>query len=1173
MNTTGQIDTECITPDEPEPSQGGGGSDCSIQYAYKPDVQLAFQNTPNLVFKINYHFVRPTDGSGMHAGDLSALVSDEVIGLNTFYSAMEQPVVPITPPAEYIPDGRVRFELTGIYYHDDDNYYNIPTVHCGSTLRDAFGVDVDYVINIFYYTSSYAGSYGCGPPSLMIVNMTNRMPAAWNDLLAHELGHVIGLSHTFICGSGTVCNDDSYSDTYTPDCNMRQPGCGPTVEWLNTSSACPNLIGTGISNNIMGYNNCRRYLSPMQLARTQYANITNANKRKYILCEPHPYNPVITVSNNVVWNTSKVINANIEVEPNAVLDVRCTLYMSPHAKVIVKPGGKLIVDGGTMTAHSGGCNTFWGGIEVWGTSSQHQYPADNPTFQGIMVLKNGATIEHAREAIRLWKPNDWNSMGGVVQVQGSRGNPGAFFTNCRRSLEFMAYQNFYPSNPAILQTNRSYLKYATFEVNDDYRGGDDFEAHATLWGVDGLQFRACTMKNIQSGIGESPKLGEGILSLDASYTVSGNCTVTLPYGVPCPDDDLDRGIFEGMGHGVDARDGGTGRGFTASNLQFDNNIVGVYANGLPGFTVVWNNFVIGDRDVPLTGADDGMFYQPFHRGISTNRSHGFRIEENNLGPTGTITAAGVDGIVIANSGENNTQVYKNDATGLDHGYIGEGRCIDGTQASSVGHQFICNTNTGNQRDISIRPQADGGWDESIRTQQGSDASPARNTFDQEVGTLDASDIENTSAWVINYWYKDLPYEQPLDVTAGWVGVTEATGTNSCLSRLNGHHVRLTPVLVSQVEANFTASKTAYINSAYVFNALLDGGNTDVVVQEVEDSWPEDAWDLRNYLMSKSPYLSTDVLREMIKKHTMPQAMELEICLANPEATKKEGFTKWAEFDAEHPLPHYMIELIAGSWEAKTFRMQLEAQMGAHHADMTYAADELQAHFRSDSVNVPVDSMLYRWQQLPNFGARYAEAEVHLRKRDFAGARAVMNGLASSYSMKYGRDDERDRMLWLIERFEWLHNDGRTVMQFTTAEVAEMVTFATEKYDRPANWVRNILCFGYKVCLPEQSVHEAHNKALRPVKIAPEVADLPLLKILPNPATAYTTFAHDLKDAVDHAYARVVDARGREVAKLPIQNSPGQLLFDTRVVGSGVYSVELFNNQTRITTERLVIQQP
>lgn len=40
-------------------------------------------------------------------------------------------------------------------------------------------------------------------------------------------------------------------------------------------------------------------------------------------------------------------------------------------------------------------------------------------------------------------------------------------------------------------------------------------------------------------------------------------------------------------------------------------------------------------------------------------------------------------------------------------------------------------------------------------------------------------------------------------------------------------------------------------------------------------------------------------------------MRAEVCIANPEATQKDGFLKWLELDADYPMPLDLIENIRG----------------------------------------------------------------------------------------------------------------------------------------------------------------------------------------------------------------------------------------------------------------------
>ncbi|MBP5497444.1 MAG: hypothetical protein J6X98_09790, partial [Bacteroidales bacterium] len=105
--------------------------------------------------------------------------------------------------------------------------------------------------------------------------------------------------------------------------------------------------------------------------------------------------------------------------------------MVPSAKIIVRPGGKLVVDGGTLTSACSG--ELWQGIEVVGDRTKHQLAQ----YQGIVELRNGATIENAHCAIRtgLAGGAGYATAGGIIRAED------AHFVNNRRSVEFISYMD------------------------------------------------------------------------------------------------------------------------------------------------------------------------------------------------------------------------------------------------------------------------------------------------------------------------------------------------------------------------------------------------------------------------------------------------------------------------------------------------------------------------------------------------------------------------------------------------------------------------------------------------------------------------------------------------------------------------------------------------------------
>ena len=69
--------------------------------------------------------------------------------------------------------------------------------------------------------------------------------------------------------------------------------------------------------------------------------------------------------------------------------------------------------------------------------------------------------------------------------------------------------------------------------------------------------------------------------------------------------------------------------------------------------------------------------------------------------------------------------------------------------------------------------------------------------------------------------------------------------------------------------------------------MIDNGDTDILQSQIENNWSSDAWSLRNNLMQESPYLSTEALLTAAAENLLPNAMLLEVLLANPDATTKQ----------------------------------------------------------------------------------------------------------------------------------------------------------------------------------------------------------------------------------------------------------------------------------------------
>lgn len=908
-------------------------------------------------------------------------------------------------------------------------------------------------------------------------------------------------------------------------------------------------------------------------------------------------NMVWTPNNNLCASTGTLtFFGDLVIQPGARLTVYdMILRFGPDSRIIVEPGGMLQMHRSLATSLD--CDGLrWPGVEVRGTPGAGQFGNPQPTHQGKLELF-ASTVQNAFIGALVAGRTDDGSIdlgltGGVVRAFPEVVNDAlvpSSFHNCQRGVFFLPYQNQLPNGTHT--GNQSRFSDVVFTVDGNYPGSFDFQAHAVLWAVDGLQFTACSFRNDQPdyffGPGAyygSQYLGYGIQSMDAHFVVGSGCDIVPPRGEACPDEDTRWAEFVGLDHGIHAATGTTGRNFTADRVRFINNIAGVYANKVDAYKVVNSHFSIGGRNVTLTNDLEHPAWEQRHRGLFSTESSGMIVDDNlleldpNAAP-GRLT----EGIVIGYSRGHNDMVFRNTAKNLERGFIGEGVCADEAEKATKGLIFQCNVNQNNGTNIRSRLVPDPqtlDQHQTIRTNQGSHSRVADNEFDQLATGMDfVNDGWQYNVIAYHYAAPQLPY-MPIYISQG-VGVvgTDIFGqphvrpANNCANR----HVLPVigdPETPSGLMAILTTEKEAYGNTRYLYDQLIDGGSTDEVVQEIMASWPQDAWDLRAYLLARSPYLTVDALKAAMDRPTMPAAMKAEICIANPDATKRDGFIRWLETECKYPLGETLVATIVASWNARTYRTTLEGALAHHHGEMTQAANMLIAHYTSDSTGFPVDSLRRVWQEVRTPIARYAEAALLMEKGEYNAATALVQAIPQEHPrLRPGQLTERDRMLAFIAFWEGVAQSGRSEAELDSAEVSQLEGLVNGAYDGPASRAQNILCFHYGKCrAPLTGGGEEAPKAMGQAAATTEAAMAqPRLSVYPNPATHWAALDYDLLGEPDRAMVVVRDAVGRPVDQLTVGSAQGQLVLDTRPLARGLYTVELINAGQVLHTEKLIVE--
>jgi hypothetical protein len=337
-------------------------------------VQNALQIAdPERLNSINVYFT-----SGFRVGSVN------VINGGSGYVSV--PTVTIAPPndggtqATAVATINLNGSITGISMTNrGSGYFNSPTI----TISGGGGSGAIATSNL--YIESGNALYPVDDfniiSDIFMFNAHNGSDYPTATTLAHEMGHILDLSHTY--DSGAPCSN---TENYLEDVFGSFP---PSVCPHSCSPSWDAPFNYPCTNNMMSGHRDAEYFSPLQIGKMHRA-LSLLNVRKYIKGCDYPHNP-IEISSNQTWDFPMWVFTDIIVKSGKTLNIKCEIGMGENRKIIVEPNAHLIVDGGVITKFSN-CNSRWRGIYVSGNSTASQ--TLSPALFGKLTVKNGAIIEH-----------------------------------------------------------------------------------------------------------------------------------------------------------------------------------------------------------------------------------------------------------------------------------------------------------------------------------------------------------------------------------------------------------------------------------------------------------------------------------------------------------------------------------------------------------------------------------------------------------------------------------------------------------------------------------------------------------------------------------------------------------------------------------------------------------
>ncbi|MBL7776982.1 MAG: T9SS type A sorting domain-containing protein [Chitinophagales bacterium] len=892
----------------------------------------------------------------------------------------------------------------------------------------------------------------------------------------------------------------------------------------------------------------------------------HSNCQKLLTFSGADINTDLNIITNTTRNTSRKVSGDIRIKPGATLTINGsttviqftdTRQVGKQVHLIVEQGGKLVLAGGAKLTGITTCpNSTWEGIQVWGNGNLSQLPESN---QGVVEVNNG-TIENARIGIVAGLMNYTYNVqsqidyslpmtpiygflgGGIVKCSN------ATFTNCGTDVRMHPYAYF--SSPGVEVANRSFFTTSNFITNNSFLVNNHLAQHIFLNGVGGIKINGCKFENNRTNITETEEMGYGIYSVDAGYQVLPQCTAYS--GSTCVGEV--RSKFKNLEYGVRATRISSTRTFTVDKSDFDGSIIAIKNEGISNMTVQNCTLIIGNSPVALS-TNTGVFIE----GNCTN----YTVRNNAFNRAAITNGVSVNyGVNVSNTGTSDTRVEKNNYNQLS--VSNSSAYINRSSNGITGLQFLCNTYAQTTLLDQVAFLNNSSSTDGIRYSQGTVTIAAGNKFTFPPPTFGtAGHLWSMPSPTVTYFYGNGTNEFPTNVSTN-VQRTPTNQPSQCSTGGGGGGMMaqgggLTQQERSALEIEFASNNQSYNNYVQQLQLLKDGGNSQLLQNEIALTLSSEAAALRTKLLGESPYLSEAALKELSDKSgVLPDALIFEILAANPDELKNDALFEYLE-QKNNPLPQWMLDILKQAKGTITARTLLEAGIMYYKEKAESAAFEIIKGILADENGVN-NNDLRGW--LGNLNSKEADYEIvsnYYETGNYNAALSFLNSIPQLRDLSNDELAEHDLLNSVYQIISSASANSRSIDSLNTEQVALLTEIADAKPCKAMVMANAILrtYYGRKFDTYPFIHEEFQTSQLRSAKYEGKAytnpADRQEVKVYPNPAKDMLIFDYHVFKLSGMVTITIYDVTGKKMMEENLTNQLGQSIIDTQHLPNGMYN--------------------
>jgi hypothetical protein len=656
----------------------------------------------------------------------------------------------------------------------------------------------------------------------------------------------------------------------------------------------------------------------------------------------------------------------------------------------------------------------------------------------------------------------------------------------------------------------------------------------------------------------------GSINVDPGARLTINCKVIMPPGGVI---NVYRGgeliIDGGLLTIASSRCGDYWTGIRAwGRSDFLNNAIGINSNAVSMPLIVRNTFEVGGEEISSTNVDIESI------GLRLNGGTGYTVEENSFVGQGKKAPKGsrYTGILVRETGSGNNQIRRNT---FDKSYVGN--LSNGVNrdplAFDSGLRYICNENLGdNTFDFCVPEEPlSPSFDYGITRNQGSNVEPAGNEFSYN-GNNPESDFLNQSPNDIFYFHAS--GQAPANFTNGNVGLINTLATNQC-DILYPQIINPNPQSEGEARDSY---RIGIEERALLFENLennIDGGNTDLLLNQITQATSSNSIQLVSNLQTKSPWLSKEVIKATADRSDIISHSEMyDLLMANPDVGKSLEILSYMTSGLS-PIPTNMINSISESPFVSTVRTNLEATISTKSISITAAAVWLTRYYMINPIVQNRDSVKVWMERQESIESSMAMVDYWLQYSDLGEASLTLNSIPTNYQMSQNQQLEYNYFRNLKNIQIDLAQQGKCAFDLNPNNIQSIVNIADNSKGLAGLQAKNILNYGFDFDIFDPTIFpELTEQRLERTKT---VEEKNRVIAFPNPATDKLNFEYHLDRVYSNLVIKIYNSNGKYLSGIKIPDGKdGFVNWNANSLLSGVYHYSICSNDHTLNTGKLVI---